>query len=508
MVNKQTEKYSKLLSEFKETVRNIEYLKYTLNSLIYWDKITNMPINGIEYRSQVMGYLGDELYRLLSGKQLKKYMDYFNGNKQNDDIVNGMVARIKRNHYYVEKIPKDEYREYISLIANAEQVWEKAKEKNDFKLFQPYLERIVTKFKSFAEYWGYEENPYDALLGYYEDGVTVNEIDKMSSDLRDFIIKLLDQIRQKEEAHLEENPDFMVDLELAKQKELSEWILTEIGFNFDSGRLDEGAHPTTLACSPDDVRIVTSYNEQDIRTGIFNVLHEGGKGLYEQDIDKKLLGTLLAEVASFGVEESIGRFYENIMGRSKAFSTKLYGKLKALSAGVDAFDAESFYKYMNRVRPSLIRIDADELTYMLHIIIRYEMEKDLIHGKITVEQLPEVWNQKYKEYLGIEPKNDREGVLQDIHWAAGYFGFFPSYFLANLVAAQLAAMMEKEIGPIEELISQGHLERIHDWLAENVHRRGAVYSTSELIKKITGGAMSAEYYMEYLKKKYDKVYHL
>jgi len=507
MVNKQTEKYSKMLSEFKETVRNIEYLKYTLNSLIYWDKITNMPINGIEYRSQVMGFLGDELYRLLSSKQLKKCLNYFDGNKKNDDIVNGMVARIKRNHYYVEKIPKDEYREYISLIANAEQVWEKAKAKNDFKLFQPYLEKIVEKFKSFAEYWGYEENAYDALLGYYEEGVTVNEIDKMSSDLRDFIIELLNQIRQKED-YLEQNSDFIIGLETEKQKQLSEWVLTEIGFNFDSGRLDEGAHPTTLACSPDDVRIVTAYNETDIRTGIFNALHEGGKGLYEQDIDKKLLGTLLAEVASFGVEESIGRFYENVLGRSKAFSTKLYDKLRELSAEVNIFDAESFYKYLNHVRPSLIRIDADELTYMLHIIIRYEIEKDLIHEKITVAELPEVWNQKYREYLGIEPDNDREGVLQDIHWAAGYFGFFPSYFLANLVAAQLAAMMEKEIGSIEELISQGCLECIHDWLAENVHKKGAVYSTSELIKKITGGAMSSEYYMEYLKKKYDKVYHL
>ncbi|WP_324825335.1 carboxypeptidase M32 [Sinanaerobacter sp. ZZT-01] len=507
MVNKQTEKYSKMLSEFKETVRNIEYLKYTLNSLIYWDKITNMPINGIEYRSQVMGYLGDELYRLLSSKQLKRCLNYFDGNKKNDDIVNGMVARIKRNHYYVEKIPKDEYREYISLIANAEQVWEKAKAKNDFKLFQPYLEKIVEKFKSFAEYWGYEENAYDALLGYYEEGVTVNEIDKMSSDLRDFIIELLNQIRQKED-YLEQDSDFIIGLETGKQKELSEWVLTEIGFNFDSGRLDEGAHPTTLACSPDDVRIVTAYNETDIRTGIFNALHEGGKGLYEQDIDKKLLGTLLAEVASFGVEESIGRFYENVLGRSKAFSTKLYDKLRELSAEVNIFDAESFYKYLNHVRPSLIRIDADELTYMLHIIIRYEIEKDLIHEKITVAELPEVWNQKYREYLGIEPDNDREGVLQDIHWAAGYFGFFPSYFLANLVAAQLAAMMEKEIGSIEELISQGCLECIHDWLAENVHKKGAVYSTSELIKKITGGAMSSEYYMEYLKKKYDKVYHL
>ncbi|QIB68092.1 carboxypeptidase M32 [Aminipila butyrica] len=507
-MSKQSDKYSRMLAELKEKVKRIEYLKYGLNSLIYWDKITKMPKKGIEYRSQVMGFFGEELYKFLSDPQLKKYLAYFDGNKQNDEVVDGMIARMKRNNYYVEKIPEKEYREYISLIANAEQVWETAKEKNDFQLLQPYLERIVDKFKSFAEYWGYEENPYDALIGYYEEGVTVKEIDQLSTELRDFIIELLNQIKAKEASWKENTLEYVIPLAVEKQEDLARWVLSTIGFDFDAGRLDQGAHPTTLACSPDDVRIVTLYNEKDVRTGIFNALHEGGKGLYEQDIDKNLLGTLLAEVASFGVEEAIGRLYENIIGRSRGFSGAVYKKLEELSSQDLPLNSQQFYQCINRVKPSLIRIDADELTYMLHIIIRYEIEKELINNKITVGELPEVWNHKYKEYLGIEPDTDREGVLQDIHWAAGYFGFFPSYFLANIMAAQFTAKMEREVGSIDELISTGQFDAIHKWLAENVHRRGAVSSTSEVIKKITGGAMSSEYYIDYLKKKYCKVYDL
>ncbi len=507
-MNKQSDKYGKMLFEFKEKVRRIEYLKYTLNSLIYWDKITYMPMNGIEYRSQVMGFLAEELYKALSDSQLKKYVEYFDGNKRNDKIVNGMVIRIKKNNSYVNKIPEREYGQYISLIANAEQIWEKAKEKDDFKLFSPYLEKIVEYFKYFAEYWGYEENPYDALIGYYEEGMTVKEIDKLSSELRDSIIELLNQIREKEGNAAKNNEPGRISLTIEKQKELSEWILSTIGFDFNSGRLDQGAHPTTLASSPEDVRIVTSYNENNIKTGIFNTLHEGGKGLYEQDIDKNLMSTLLAEVASFGVEEAIGRFYENIVGRSRGFSDSICSKLKRLSPQFEKLKPEEFYKNINKVEPSLIRIDADELTYTLHIIIRYELEKELINGQISVSQLPEVWNKKYKEYLGIEPPNNSQGVLQDIQWAAGYFGFFPSYFLANLMAAQFAAMMENEIGSLEELIFTGQFEKIHNWLAENVHKCGAVYSASDLIKKVTGGGVSSKYYISYLRRKYYELYDL
>lgn len=509
MKNKKQDKYENMLTEFTEKIKRIEYLKYTLNSLIYWDKITYMPQKGIEYRSQVMSFLAEEMYKLLSETKLKSLLEYFDGNSLNNQTVNSMVRRIKRNNYYVSKIPEKEYGKYIYLIAGAEQVWENAKEGNQFSEFSPYLEKIIEHFKSFAKYWGYESNPYDALIGYYEDGVTTEGIDRLVCELRVFIIDLLGKIREKEKNEIiKKEKVAILSLEIEKQRDLSHWILENLGFDFHAGRLDDGGHPTTLANSPDDVRIVTAYNKEDVRTGIFNTLHEGGKGLYEQGIDKHLMGTLLAEVASFGVEEAVGRLYENIIGRSKGFSLCLCNKLKTISSDFEGLDADQLYESINSVQPSLVRIDADELTYTLHIIIRYELEKELISGDLTVRELPDAWNRKYREYLGIEPEHHREGVLQDIQWAAGYVGFFPSYFLANLMSAQIAAVMEKDIGSLESIISQGEFEKIHYWLSENIYKKGAVYSTAELIKEVTGGELSSKYYIEYLKSKYYEVYDL
>ncbi len=267
-------------------------------------------------------------------------------------------------------------------------------------------------------------------------------------------------------------------------------------------------HPTTLANSPDDVRIITSYSEKDIRVGIFNTLHEGGKGLYEQDIDKRLMGTMLAEVSSFGVEEAEARLYENIIGRSHGFWKYFYGQLQQQCPEMDGVSIEEFYKSINKVEPSLIRNDADELTYILHIIIRYEIENDLINNRIKVEDLPEIWNEKYKEYLGVEPESDDEGVLQDIHWAAGYFGFFPSYFMANLISAQFMATIEEEVGSIDKLLEDGRLDIIHKWVSENVHSYGAIYSPTELVEKATGKPLESKYYINYLRNKYFEVYKL
>ncbi|MFV0518154.1 MAG: carboxypeptidase M32 [Aminipila sp.] len=495
--------YSKKLVEFKEKIKRIEYLKYTVNSLIYWDKITNMPVDSIGYRSQVMGFLAEELYKSLSDVKLQKYLDFFHGNEENDDVVNGMIVRLKRNNSYVGKIPQKKYGEYISLVANAEQVWEKAKKESDFQLFNPYLEQIVEYFKEFAEYWGYEKHPYDACVGYYEEGVTVENLDKMVKELRNFIVENL-KIIQEKQAKCNERPlshSYRVPMAVEEQEKLSKWILETIGFSFSSGRLDAGAHPTTLANSPKDVRIVTSYDESDIRTGIFNTLHEGGKGLYEQDIDENLMGTLLAEVASFGIEEAVGRFYENIIGRNKEFIKQLCDKIYELCPNTK-IDYQAFYNSVNYVEPSFIRINADEVTYMLHIIIRYELEKELITGKIAVNDLPKEWKRKYKEYLGIEPKNHSDGVLQDIHWAAGYFGFFPSYILANLLSAQLAGNIENELKPIDELIASGDFEQIHQWLKHHLHKFGATYTSSEMIGKIAENGLSAEDYIKYIKCKY------
>ena len=290
----------------------------------------------------------------------------------------------------------------------------------------------------------------------------------------------------------------------AEQREKWALVLERLGFDFDAGRVDTGAHPTILANSPDDVRIVNSFREEDFEYGLTNILHSGGKGIYQQSISRDLLGSFLAEPPSFAMEESIGRFYENIIGRSKGFIENIFDDIYAefLPKGCSPQD---IFTELNTVRPSALRINADEFTYLLHVIIRYEIERDVIGGCIETGDIPRVWREKYREYLGVEPENDREGVLQDIHWAGGYVGYFPSYIVANLAAAQLKYAMERDIGDLDETVRRGDFDKVRDWLSDNIFTHGAVYSTDELIKRASGEPLKAEYYIEYLRKKLSEV---
>lgn len=497
--------YQSKLREFKELISQIEYLKYTMNSLVYWDKITYMPKDGIEYRSKVMSFMAYEQYRLLSSDEFSGYVRYFDGNPENDQVVDAMVKKIKGNSEDVSKIPEKEYQEYIKLIAVAEQVWEEAKAAGDFQMFCPYLEQIIETFRKFAEYWGYEDDPYDALLSHYETNLTVKEVDALSEEIKDFLIGFIKEIEEKGE---EKKRISLPTVAGSRQQQLWKMMLSKLGFSFDAGRVDIGAHPTILANSPSDVRIVNAYQENDLKAGIFNVLHEGGKGIYQQSIDKKLLGTFLAEVPSFSLEEAIGRLYENIIGRSKGFWTYFQPQIQALIPEFEHFSPQELYEDVNLLNPSLTRLEADELTYLLHVIIRYELEKDLINGRIKVRDLPQLWNEKYEKYLGIKVDDDGKGVLQDIHWAAGYVGYFPFYFVSNLAAAQLAATIEKDKEGFDLLLADGRFEEINGWLRENVFQYGALYSSEHLLKQATGESLSTKPYIDYLRKKYSEVYNL
>ncbi|WP_419026311.1 carboxypeptidase M32 [Emergencia sp.] len=497
--------YASKLREFKELISKIEYIKYTMNSLVYWDKITYMPKDGIEYRSKVMSFMANEQYKLLTSNQFDDYLKFFDGHKENDVVTESMIKRIKRNSAYVNRIPEKEYQEYIELIAVAEQVWEEAKAKADFHLFEPYLESIVETFIRFAEYWGYADDPYDALLGYYEENLTVSEVDALTEEIKKFLIDFTKEIQESGEKrqHIK-----LPSVEGSRQQALWEIMLSDLGFQFHAGRVDIGAHPTILANSPSDVRIVNSYQEDDLKTGIFNVLHEGGRGIYQQSIDKDLLGTFLAEGASFALEEAIGRLYENVIGRNKGFWTFFHPKLTKLIPELATVSAQEIFEDVNFLQPSLIRLDADELTYTLHVIIRYELEKDLINRRIKVSELPALWKEKYEKYLGITPSNDREGILQDIHWAAGYIGYFPLYFVSNIAATQLTASIEREHGSFDQLLADGHFDTINDWLAEHIFQYGAVYSFDQLMEAAAKEPLNPKYYIDYLRKKYSEVYKL
>jgi carboxypeptidase Taq len=495
-----------MLSEFKEYVTKIEYLNSAM-AVLSWDAMVNTPSQGKAYRGEILGFLSGEYYKLITDEKVKVFIDYFNNESNLDDITNAMVKKIEKSYNEIKKIPEDFYIQYTVDASISSAAWEEAKNANDFSIFKPHLEKMVDYKKKFVEYLSFEENKYDTLLNMYEPGITVKKLDEVFSEVRDAIVILLKKI---ETSNVSIQTDFFTKyFSKNDQEEFSKFILSKLEYDFiNRGRIDESEHPFTTDFGKDDVRITTHYYENDFRSAMFGCIHEGGHAIYEQDISKDLMGTGLAEGTSMGIHESQSRFYENILGRSKEFWSYFYPEAQKRFPQFEGITLDQFYKAINKVEPSLIRIEADELTYSLHVIIRYELEKMLINDELKVEDLPAAWNKKYKDYLGVEPSSDDHGVLQDMHWSDGSFGYFPSYALGNLYGAQMVKIMEKDIPNLYTQVSQGNFSDIHNWLKENVHKHGSVYKPAELIKKITGEELKSEYFINYLNKKYSEIYNL
>ncbi|MBW3113265.1 MULTISPECIES: carboxypeptidase M32 [Bacillaceae] len=501
------ESVTETINQFNDYVKKMSAYNEALG-LMFWDLRTGAPKNGVEQRSEVIGMLSSELFEMSTSSEMAAYLAKLSPEMdQLDEMTQKLLEECQKEYDRNKKIPASEYREYVVLQSKAEGVWEEAKEKADFDMFKPYLEKLVAFTKRFIDYWGYEENKYDTLLDMYEPGVTVNVLDRVFGDLRDQIVPLVHKISQ-----LENKPqtDFLYkNFPKDKQKQFSLKILEQMGYDFNSGRLDETVHPFAIGLNPGDVRVTTKYDESDWRTAVFGTIHEGGHALYEQNISKDLMGTPLCTGTSMGIHESQSLFYENFVGREHAFWKQNYSLLKEYSTGqFDSVELSDFYRAINESKPSLIRIEADELTYALHIIIRYEIEKGLFNDEIEVENLPEIWNQKYEEYLGIRPSHNGEGVLQDVHWAGGSFGYFPSYALGYMYAAQLKRAMLKDIPHYEELLERGNLTPVREWLTTNVHQWGKMKKPLEIIREVTGEGLNAQYLADYLTEKYSKVYSL
>ena len=493
------------LLELKDYIKVMENTKQALD-LIYWDKMVMMPRKAVEGRSEVIAHLSEQLFNLQTSPKLKEFIDYFEPILEKLDKVNkSMVETLKKEYEETKKIPVERYKEFVILASKSEVAWEEAKERNDFSIFKPYLEKIIEFQKEFIGYWGFKHHKYNTLLDKYEKGITVEVLDGVFGELRDALVDLLKKIKKS---------NLKIDSSVIKasypkemQKDLSLFSLDLIGFDMNAGRLDESVHPFTTNFSNKDVRLTTHYYEEELLSALFSTIHEGGHGIYEQGISDDLNGTWLAQGASMGVHESQSRFYENIVGRSKEFLNFLFeNKIKQSFANLENLDFETFYKCVNKVEPSLIRTEADELTYSLHVIIRYEIEKAIFNGEVDTNDLPRLWNEKYKEYLGVEPTNDSEGILQDMHWSDGSFGYFPSYALGNLYGAQFLNTMKKDIPNYKELLGKGDIKPITKWLKEKIHTHGAVYSPMELLLKETGEKLNPKYFIDYLEEKYSKIY--
>ncbi len=494
------------IQKIKEHIKKIEYYKFLNNGLLYWDKITKMPSKGIRYRSETMSFIAGEIHKFSQDKEFIDLVSDIGSNNidELDIITNSMIRKIKRNYENINKIPENEYKNYIYLIAETELVWSNCKKNNDFNTIVPYLEKVVDYFRSFAEYWGYEEEPYDAFFSFYETGLNSKIVDDMLITLRNYIVDLLKRIKKSKVIIDKEvfNGHFDKDI----QNTMVTDILKRIGFDFEAGRLDEGEHPTILPNYNKDVRIIIKYDETDFRPAFTSALHEGSQALYEQGISSDLYGTFLAEPSSMVMLEAVARFFENFFGKSEEFWDLYYPIIKDYFPLLKNVSKKSFFEAINSVETTYIRMDADELTYNLHVIIRYEIEKDLFNNKIEVKDIPEIWNEKYRNYLGIEPPSHSLGALQDVHWFSGYFGYFPNYILGNFSAAQIFNKLKSDFPNYNDIVAGGEWIKISEWFKEKIFIHGSIYNSQELIYLVTDEKLNAQYFINYLDEKYRKIY--
>ncbi|MGG1399443.1 carboxypeptidase M32 [Bacillus salipaludis] len=496
---------AKLEKEFLDYVKKIAAYNEALG-LIYWDLRTGAPKQAVEQRSEVIGMLSSEVFKMSISEEMAAYIANLSKIDLSDS-TRKILEECKQEYERNKKIPAEEYKEYVILQSKAESVWEEARENADFAMFSPYLEKIVAMTKKFVGYWGTKEKVYDQLLDLYEPGVTVEVLDRVFGELRNKIIPLVKQIS---ETSNKPQTDFLFKhFNKENQRLFSLEVLKQMGYNFEAGRLDETIHPFAIGLNPGDVRVTTRYDEFDFRTAVFGTIHEGGHALYEQNISRKLIGTPLCSGTSMGIHESQSLFYENIVGRSLPFWKYQYELLKKYADGqFDDVSIEDFYRAINESKPSFIRIEADELTYPLHIIIRYEIEKKLFNDEIKVRDLPTVWNDLYEEFLGIRPEDDAEGVLQDVHWAGGSFGYFPSYALGYMYAAQFKNKMLEDLPNFDQLLEKGELLPVQEWLTKHIHQYGKLKKPLEILKDVTGEGLNPSYLIDYLYQKYGEVYQL
>lgn len=494
------------IEELKNYLSEYEKLVQAMG-LVYWDMRTNMPTKAGESRSKVLEYLSGESFKMVTSSKVEDFINDLSKYKNEMNHTEArMLQELERNYNETKKIPQDRYVAFVGVCSNSELAWEKAKDANDFEIFKPHLEKVVEFQKEFINYWGFKNDKYDTLLDKYELGLTTEKLDKIFAELRDGIIEVLNNVKA---SNKKINRDFLYgNFDIKKQKDLSLYILNKMGFDLEAGRLDESVHPFTTNFGNKDVRLTTNYHEDEFTSALFSTIHEGGHGIYEQNISDELEGTGLQTGASMAIHESQSRFYENILGRSKEFCSYLLPIAKKYFEDFKNVTLDQFYDGMNYVETSLIRTEADELTYGIHIIIRYEIEKELINGRIKVDDLKELWNKKYKEYLGVEPKSDSEGILQDMHWSDGSFGYFPSYALGNLYGAQMFHKLLEEKPDIMAEVKNGNFTEIFKWLKEKVHVHGALYTPEELIKNITGEELNPKYFIDYLKNKYYTIYNV
>ena len=475
--------------------------------LIYYDGCTTAPKETADNRAVSMSILSEEIYRQSTSDETAELLEFLDANSDGLSLdEKRMVYLLLRDIRNMKKIPMDEYIAYQELLVKAEDVWERAKNASDFNMFCPYLEDLFAYQKKFAKYIDPDMDPYDHCLNEYEEGLNMETCDRFFERLRAGIVPLLKRISEAEQV---DDSIRHGSFPAADQEELSYYLMKMIGLDLGHVGLSTTEHPfTTSLGSHHDERITTHYYENDFAYSMYSVVHEGGHALYDTGSADELAYTVLDGGVSMSIHESQSRFYENIIGRSRAFCRLVFPELvRVFPEQMEGHDAEELYRAVNKAQPSLIRTEADELTYSLHIMVRYELEKRIMHNELEVKDLPEEWNRMYKEYLGIDVPDDKQGVLQDSHWASGLFGYFPSYALGNAYGAQFLAKMRETVD-VDSCIESGDFGPVNDWNREHIWQHGGRFKPSELLGRVYEAEFDPAYYIDYLEKKYTELYGL
>lgn len=474
--------------------------------LFEWDNETLAPEESGKYTARVQGALSEAYQEIMTGEKIKRLLEQCGKESGLSEEEKAVIREAREEYDRLVRIPPKEYRAFQELVAESARVWAKAKEQQDFNAFAPTLREIVSYQKRFAGYRAKDgQKLYDVMLDDYEKGFPMKKLDEFFGLLKKELVPFLKKVTQ---SRAEIRDDFLTgDYPEEKQRELAEFLAEYVGFDFKRGVLAESAHPFTTNLHNHDVRLTTHYKKR-VDSSLFSVIHEAGHGIYELGVADELTQTLVGEGASMGMHESQSRFFENMIGRNEAFWEPVYEKLQELfPEELFKVSREEFVRAVNKVQPGLIRTEADELTYSLHVLVRYELEKMLIEENLDVKELPRLWADKYEEYLGVRPENPAEGVLQDIHWAQGSFGYFPSYALGSAFAAQMLQFMKKSMD-FEGLLRKGEIGVIREVLKRHIHRFGKMRDSRRLLRDMTGEDFEPRYYVEYLKEKYGRLYQI
>ncbi|MFQ5805636.1 MAG: carboxypeptidase M32 [Phycisphaerae bacterium] len=493
-------------AEFIERVKELQTSR-AIEALLDWDQETYMPKRGAEDRANQLALIAGLSHEKLTADELGDLLARLESEGRDDDfVVATNVREVRREYGRAIKLPKSLVQDIAKTSTLAKAAWVEARQESKFSEFAPHLERLLDLKRQVADLIGWTTEPYDALMDEYEPGAKAAQVQEVFESVKAELVPLVAAIKDAPR-----QPDTSIrqrECPRERQEAFNRGIVEAMGLDFQAARIDVSAHPFCAGMSPRDVRITTRYDEHYMPMSLFGVMHEAGHALYEQGLDAAHAGTPMAQSVSLGIHESQSRLWENQVGRSRAFWQHFYPQLQAAFPSLADVALDDWHFVVNTVEPSLIRVEADEVTYGLHIMLRFDLERKMLQNEIAIRDIPAAWNAGMKELLGITPPDDARGCLQDIHWSMGIFGYFPTYALGNLYAAQFFAAARRALPELEEQIARGELLPLREWLRENVHRHGKRYRASELIKRVSGRELSHQAFIDYLHAKFKPLYRL